>query len=84
MVFSTVGKVNAALLVGYWGQNGAGAQHGQIEANLGDVCRTTKYDRLIVSFLLNTDGEYDCATSCVEVYIRTQLSATDSTLFLSF
>lgn len=41
------------LLVGYWGQNGAGPAHGpaNYEKPLVEVCRTTKYDILAVSFV---------------------------------
>lgn len=42
------------LLVGYWGQNGAGPANGpaNYEKPLLEVCRTTKYDILAVSFLI--------------------------------
>ncbi|KAJ7372412.1 hypothetical protein OS493_018915 [Desmophyllum pertusum] len=42
------------LLVGYWGQNGAGPSSGpaNYEKPLIDVCRTTKYDIIAVSFLI--------------------------------
>lgn len=42
------------LLVGYWGQNGAGPAHGpaNYEKPLIEVCKTTKYDILAVSFVV--------------------------------
>ena len=42
------------LLVGYWGQNGAGPASGptNYEKPLVEVCQTTKYDILAVSFLI--------------------------------
>ena len=42
------------LLVGYWGQNGAGPASGpaNYEKPLVEVCRTTKYDILAVSFVI--------------------------------
>ena len=42
------------LLVGYWGQNGAGPANGpaNYEKPLAEVCRTTKYDILAVSFVI--------------------------------
>ena len=42
------------LLVGYWGQNGAGPSSGpaNYEKSLLEVCQTTKYDILAVSFLI--------------------------------
>lgn len=42
------------LLVGYWGQNGAGPANGpaNYEKPLFDVCQTTKYDILAVSFVI--------------------------------
>ncbi|KAL9978993.1 hypothetical protein ACROYT_G016582 [Oculina patagonica] len=41
------------LLVGYWGQNGAGPANGpaNYEKPLAEVCQTTKYDIIAVSFL---------------------------------
>ena len=41
-------------MVGYWGQNGAGPANGpaNYEKPLLEVCRTTKYDILAVSFLI--------------------------------
>ena len=42
------------LLVGYWGQNGAGPANGpaNYEQPLFEVCKTTKYDILAVSFVI--------------------------------
>ena len=42
------------LLVGYWGQNGAGPASGpaNYEKPLLEVCQTTKYDILAVSFVV--------------------------------
>ena len=42
------------LLVGYWGQNGAGPANGpaNYEKPLLEVCRTTKFDILAVSFVI--------------------------------
>ncbi|XP_020602233.1 uncharacterized protein LOC110041292 [Orbicella faveolata] len=42
------------LLVGYWGQNGAGPANGpaNYEKPLFEVCQTTKYDILAVSFVI--------------------------------
>lgn len=42
------------LLVGYWGQNGAGPANGpaNYEKPLFEVCQTTKYDILAVSFVV--------------------------------
>ena len=42
------------LLVGYWGQNGAGPANGRPnwEKPLSEVCQTTKYDILAVSFVM--------------------------------
>ena len=42
------------LLVGYWGQNGAGPANGpaNYEKPLVEVCQTTKYDILAVSFVV--------------------------------
>lgn len=42
------------LLVGYWGQNGAGPANGpaNYEKPLVEVCETTKYDIIAVSFVI--------------------------------
>ena len=42
------------LLAGYWGQNGAGPANGpaNYEKPLFEVCQTTKYDVLAVSFVI--------------------------------
>ena len=49
-----LGGLSEKLLVGYWGQNGAGPSKGKegYGKPLGEVCQTTKFDIVNLAFLI--------------------------------